>query len=235
MLAVAAILAVASCAQVLTGFGYSLLSVPLLGLITGPVDAVVGSSILVLLVNLIVAARERAHIRWPVARTVLLGGLPGLPLGLWLLHVLPVRTLSIMIAVVVLAGTVAIWTGLRIRPRSLTIGLAGLLSGALTTSAGVNGPPMAAVFAAMGLPPRPFRATLAAIFVVVGLGAVAGFAMTGEISPTGWLITVVGGPAVALGWLVGDRIFTRVRNFRIVVLCALVLASLTTLTRAVLG
>ncbi|WIM92576.1 sulfite exporter TauE/SafE family protein [Actinoplanes oblitus] len=235
MLAVALILGVAACAQVVTGFGYSLLSVPLLGLVVGPVDAVVGSTILVLFVNLVMAVRDRSHVRWAVARTVLVAGLPGLPIGLWLLHVLTARTLSVLIAVVVLAGTVAIGAGLRIRPRSLTLAAAGLLSGVLTTSAGVNGPPMAAVFSAMGLPPRPFRATLAAVFAVAGLGAVAGFAVTGQITSTAWLVTMVGGPAVVAGWLAGDRIFTRLTNFRTVVLCALVLASLTTLGRAVAG
>jgi uncharacterized membrane protein YfcA len=235
MLAVAAILAVASCAQVITGFGYSLLSVPLLGLIVGPVDAVVGSTILVLLVNLVIAARDRAYVQWRIARTVLIAGLAGLPFGLWLLRLLPARSLAVLIALVVLAGTVAIWVGLRIRPNNVTIAAAGLLSGVLTTSTGVNGPPMAAVFAAMGLPPRPFRATLAAIFVVVGAGAAVGFALTGQITHTAWLITVVGGPAVALGWLVGERVFARLTNFRHVVLCALLLASLVTLARAVLG
>lgn len=234
-LGVAAILAVASCAQVITGFGYSLLSVPLLGLIVGPVDAVVGSGILVTLVNLVVAVRDREHVRWPIARTVLVAGPAGLPIGLWVLHVLPARALSIVIAVVVLGGTVAIWRGLRLSPSPITIAGAGLLSGILTTSVGVNGPPMAAVFSAMAMPPRPFRATLAAIFVPVGLGGVIGFALTGAISHRAWLLVAIGIPAVAAGWLTGDRIFTRLTSFRTVVLCALVLASAITLARALLG
>ncbi|BCY10281.1 sulfite exporter TauE/SafE family protein [Actinoplanes sp. L3-i22] len=233
-LTVAVILAVASCAQVITGFGYSLLSVPLLGLIVGPVDAVVGSTILVLLVNLAVAVRDRAHVRWPIARTVLIAGLAGLPLGLWLLRVLPARALSILIAVVVLAGTGAIWRGLRVSPHPVTIAAAGLLSGILTTSAGVNGPPMAAVLAATGLPPRVFRATLAAIFVPVGLGGVLGFAVTGVISHVAWLVTAIGIPAVVVGWLAGERVFARLTNFRYVVLTALVVASIVTLGRALL-
>ncbi len=234
-LGVAAILAVASCAQVITGFGYSLLSVPLLGLIIGPVDAVVGSAILVSLVNLVVAVRDRAHVRWPIARTVLIAGLTGLPLGLWLLTLLPPRALSIMIAVVVLAGTAAIWRGLRLTPRPVTIAAAGLLAGVLTTSVGVNGPPLAAVFSAMGLPPRPFRATLAAVFVPVTLGGLLGFAVTGVITHVAWLVTAIGIPAVTLGWLVGDRIFARLTSFRTVVLCALLLASVVTLARAILA
>jgi uncharacterized membrane protein YfcA len=235
VLGAAGILTVASLAQAATGFGFSLLAVPLLGLIAGPVDAVVGSSVLAVLLNAVAVTRDHAEVRWRTARTVLLAGVAGLPLGLLALTLLPARTLTMLIALCVLAGTVAIWRGLRIRAGRTAIAAAGFLSGVLTTATGVNGPPMAAAFSAMGLPPRQFRATLAAVFVVVGPIGVLGFALAGRLTTGSLIIAAAGLPAIAAGWWAGDRIFARLTDparFRIVVLCGLTAASLTTLLRA---
>ncbi|MDI6101840.1 sulfite exporter TauE/SafE family protein [Actinoplanes sp. NEAU-A12] len=235
ILIAAGVLAVAALAQAATGFGFSLLAVPLLGLVVGPVDAVVGSSILAVLINAAAVTRDHAEVRWRTARTVLVAGLAGLPFGLLLLTLLPARTLTILIAVCVLGGAFAIWRGLRLRAGRAAIAAAGFLSGILTTATGVNGPPMAAAFSAMGLPPRQFRATLAAIFVVVGPAGLLGFALAGQFTARSLTVAAVGLPAVALGWWAGDRLFTQLTDparFRTVVLCALVAASAITLFRA---
>jgi uncharacterized membrane protein YfcA len=237
VLGAAGILTVASLAQATTGFGFSLLAVPLLGLIAGPVDAVVGSSILAVLLNAVAVTRDRTEVRWGAARTVLLAGLAGLPFGLLALTLLPARTLTVLIALCVLAGTVAIWRGLRIRAGRTAMATAGFLSGVLTTATGVNGPPMAAAFSAMGLPPRQFRATLAAVFVVVGPIGVLGFALAGRLTAGSLLIAAAGLPAIVAGWWAGDRIFallTDPARFRVVVLSGLAVASATTLVRAAL-
>jgi uncharacterized protein len=238
VLGAAGVLAVAALAQAATGFGFSLLAVPLLGLVAGPVDAVVGSSVLAVVLNAVAVSRDHTQVRWRTARTVLAAGLAGLPLGLLALTLLPARSLTILIALCVLGGTFAIWRGLRIRAGRAAVAAAGFLSGILTTATGVNGPPMAAAFSAMGLPPRQFRATLAAIFVVVGPLGVLGFALAGQFTTRSLIIAAAGLPAVAAGWWAGDRIFghlTDPARFRAVALCALTAASALTLLRAALS
>ncbi|MBB4749808.1 sulfite exporter TauE/SafE family protein [Actinoplanes lobatus] len=236
ILGAAGILAAAALAQAATGFGFSLLAVPLLGLVAGPVDAVVGSSVLACLINAVAVARDHGAVRWRTARTVLAAGLAGLPFGLLLLTVLPARSLTVLIAFCVLAGAAAIWRGLRIRGGRAAMLTSGFVSGLLTTATGVNGPPMAAAFSAMGLPPRQFRATLAAIFMVVGPLGVAGFVLAGQFTTRAGVIALAGLPAVVGGWWAGDRLFARLTDpdlFRRVVLAALCVASLITLARAV--
>ncbi|MEU4626911.1 sulfite exporter TauE/SafE family protein [Actinoplanes sp. NPDC023801] len=235
VLGAAGIITLAALAQATTGFGFSLLAVPLLSLTAGPVDAVVGSSVLAVLLNAVAVTRDHTEVRWRTARTVLLAGVAGLPFGLLALILLPARVLTMLIAVCVLGGTVAIWRGLRIRAGRTAMATAGFLSGVLTTATGVNGPPMAAAFTAMGLPPRQFRATLAAVFVVVGPIGVAGFVLAGRFTTDSLIIAAAGLPAVAAGWWAGDRLFGRLTDparFRTVVLCGLTAASVTTLLRA---
>ena len=51
--------------------------------------------------------------------------------------------------------------------------VAGFLSGALTTSISINGPPLALWLESHDVPPREFRTTLAAAFVVLDVAGVA--------------------------------------------------------------
>ncbi|MEV6595756.1 sulfite exporter TauE/SafE family protein [Actinoplanes sp. NPDC051346] len=232
---IAAILAIASLAQAVTGFGFSLLSVPLLGIIVGPIEAVVGSSIVVLLLNVLIVFRDHGSVQWKTARIVLVAGIAGLPLGLLLLRLLPSRVLSMFIAVVVMAGALAIWRGVRVSPGRASVAAAGVVSGVLTTATGINGPPLAAAFSAMDLRPRQFRATLAAIFAIVGVFGVAGFAATGQISDSSLWVALIGVPAIAVGGYVGNKVFSRISNekvFRYLVLCGLALAAIAILAKA---
>lgn len=235
---VAAVLAVAALAQAATGFGFSLLAVPLVGLLAGPVEAVVGTTVLAAVINLFAVVKDRAEVRQRTAGTVLVAGLAGLPFGLVLLALLSERTLTILIALCVLAGAAAIWRGLRITAGGPAVAVAGFVSGVLTTSTGINGPPMAAAFSAMGLPPRQFRATLAAVFVVVGPAGIAGFVIAGQVTTGALTIAAIGLPAIAAGWWAGDRLFAHLTDparFRTVVLWGLAAASLITLARAVIS
>ncbi|GAA1612061.1 sulfite exporter TauE/SafE family protein [Actinoplanes couchii] len=238
LLGVAAVLIVAALAQAVTGFGFSLLAVPLVGLLTGPVEAVAGTTVLAAVINLFAVVKDHGEVRRRTAATVLIAGLTGLPFGLLLLTLLPARTLTILIAVCVLGGAVAIWRGVRIRSGGPAVVAAGFLSGVLTTSTGVNGPPMAAAFSAMGLTPREFRATLAAVFVIVGPAGVIGFVLAGQFSAGALAIALVGLPAIAIGWWAGDRLFTRLTDparYRTVALWGLAAASAITLARALVG
>jgi uncharacterized membrane protein YfcA len=228
------ILGVASLAQAVTGFGFSLLAVPLLAMIVGPVDAVVGSSMVVLPLNAVIMLRDRTSVEWKIAGNVLVAGLLGLPVGLVVLRLVPSRFLSGFISVVVLGATFAIWKGMRIQPNRTSIAAVGLVSGILTTATGINGPPLAATFSAMDLHPRRFRATMATIFVTIGLAGLMGFIVTSQMSTSSLHLFLMGVPAVAAGWYLGDLVFSRIADtaiFRTVVLCSLAAISGMTLAK----
>lgn len=221
------ILLISAAAQAVTGFGFSLICVPLLALIAGPHAAVVGSSIVALLLSTMTVLQDRREIRHRTAAGILLAALLGLPLGLLALATLPARELTVVIALVVLGFTVMIWRGLRLGGGRATVVTVGVLCGALTTSTGMNGPPLVAAFQAMDYPPRAFRGTLGAILLGIGVLGVGGFAVTGQLTHPAALIALVGTPAVAAGWYLGDMVFRRVSGpgFRRIVLVALAVTS----------
>jgi len=102
-------------------------------------------------------------------------------------------------------------TGLRVDGRGLP--LAGVVSGGLLTSTGMNGPPL--VTALVDREPRRYRATLQAVFAGQDAVAVVAFAALGHIDADVLMLALGGVAGLPLGWRVGDAIFDRVSPERL--------------------
>lgn len=211
-------------AQSVSGFGFALVTVPLLAMVVDPATAVVIAAVTGIGLSLAVAVRERRHVRWPVAGALSATALFGVPIGLLVLVTLPQRSLSVLIALVVLGCVALVWSGARIRTGRVGIGAVGVLVGVLTTATGTNGPPLVAVFHCLGYDPRTLRATLAAVFSGAGLIGLAGFAVAGRIDAEVLRLSLAALPAVPLGWWLGNLLFDRISPavFRRIILVGLV-------------
>ncbi|MFC0504480.1 sulfite exporter TauE/SafE family protein [Micromonospora costi] len=211
-------------AQAVSGFGYALVTVPLLAATIDPRSAVVVSALTSIGLTLTAAVRERAYARWRVAAILNAAALLGLPVGLLVLARAPERALSAIIAVVVLGCVALVWSGVRIRTGPVGLGAVGVLVGVLTAATGTNGPPLVAAFHSLGYEPRVFRATVAATFAGTGLMGLAGFLLAGQVHADVLRLSLVALPAVPLGWWLGNRVFHRIdpRVFRRIVLLGLI-------------
>ncbi|MEO3888375.1 sulfite exporter TauE/SafE family protein [Nonomuraea sp. B5E05] len=234
---VVVIAALAAFAQALSGFGFALVAVPLLTLLVGPQTAVTVVTALGGLLALAIAVHQRRHVEGRTAVLVTGAGLVGMPLGLLAITALSARSLSVLIACVVLAFTLLLGRGVTLRRGAGPAAAAGFVSGALLTSTGMNGPPVVAAFQAMKLEPREFRATLQATFCAGDALAVLGFIAVGRLTADSLLLTAVGLPGMAVGWWLGDRIFARTdpQRFRRIVLAVLVASACTALIQAALA
>jgi uncharacterized membrane protein YfcA len=210
-------------AQAVSGFGYALVTVPLLAAALDPRSAVVVSALTGIGATVTAAVRERAFARWRVALALTGTGLLGLPVGLLVLAYAPERLLSAVIAVVTLGCGALVWSGARVRTGPAGLGMIGVLVGVLTAATGTNGPPLVAAFHSLGYEPRTFRATLAATFAGTGLMGLAGFAAAGQVHADVLRTALVTLPAVPLGWWLGNRLFHRLDPvvFRRIVLVGL--------------
>ncbi|MEH1011554.1 sulfite exporter TauE/SafE family protein [Micromonospora sp. CPCC 206060] len=204
------IVLLAAVAQAVSGFGFALVAVPLLAVTTDARTAVVATSLASLALTLITMAREWRYVRWRTAGLLTGTAVLGMPVGLLILVVTPDRLLTALIAVVVLGCAMLVWSGVRMRTGRPAVGAVGVLVGVLTTATGANGPPLVAAFHSFGYDPRTFRATLAAIFTGSGAIGIVGFLAAGQVDAGTLRIAVLGLPAVALGWWLGNRVFARV-------------------------
>jgi hypothetical protein len=156
--------------------------------------------------------RHRQQVAWGPVLWISVAALLGMPVGLLALLWLSARTLTVLIGLVLLAFIVVLIRAIHLPQRRAVEATVGFLSGTLLTSTGVNGPPIVAAFHAMRLPPVIFRGTLLATLCVQDVVAVCAFGALGQITPVCLVVMAAGLPGLALGWLVGDRVFARFRG-----------------------
>jgi uncharacterized membrane protein YfcA len=221
-MALAAIAALAgSFVQSTTGFGFALVLSPALFAVMDPVEAVMALLVLGFVLSLLVLfERGRPeHVDWRSLVPMLLAALPGLAVGAVALTRLSQQVLQVAVGVAVVG--VAAWQ-MRSRltvhthePVGVGAGLgAGFLSGALTTSINVSGPPVVLWLEAREVSPEEFRASLAATFLALDVaGGVLILAAEGSDSFDAGRV----GPLLAIvivGYALGALAFRRLDRER---------------------
>ena len=238
-LAIAAVLVtlIASVAQSVTGFGFALFVVPVLTVVAGPKVAVVTMTAIGVPLVAFNAVRWRRDIARAIALLLAGTAVVGMPVGVVLIRTANDRVLAAIVGAVVLILTLAIWRGLAVPPGRPTLIAAGVMSGALSTSVGTNGPPLVVALDAERLPPPPFRATLQTIFALEGSVAFLTFWAGGLVTGDVLVATALGIPAAIAGALAGDRLSARIdrARFRALVLLTLALSGAAAVASAVLG
>jgi len=211
-MALAAVAAFAGAAvQSATGLGFALVLSPALFVVLEPAEAVTAVLLLGAALCALVLVESRRVATHGLTR-LLLPALPGLGAGVALLSALSKEPLQVGvgIAVVVAAG----WQLLHPAPIRFPAWVAGALSGALTTSISVNGPPLALWLESEDVSPPRFRTTLAAAFLILDILG-AGAIVSSEGLDTVDLGTL--GPllaSVVAGYVVGALAFRRLDTER---------------------
>lgn len=205
---VALIVAVAACAQMVSGFGFALMAVPLMGLAIDLKTAVVVSTICGTASNTYQAVTDREHRDGRMVRVLVVASFIGMPFGVFILDRVGVDTLRIVIGVFVLLALVAVMSDRQPREfggQAIEVA-AGILSGVLATSTSTNGPPLVLLLRARGLTPAVFRATINTVFCVVAVVSIAAFAIAGRISSEVLVGSLVALPGLVIGVVVGGRL-----------------------------
>ena len=209
--------------QSATGFGFALVSAPLLFAAAEPEQAVGLLIVLGLIVNLMTLGTEGRRPQ-PLVRdslTILAWAIPGVFAGALALRALDATALQVGVTAGVFA-TLAV-RALARRRRDAGAGeppwwaapATGLASGALTTSTNTAGPPVVLYMLARGATPVQTRDTLTTTFVgfsVLGAAALALSGTEGAVPHADALAALV--PAVVIGHLAGRPVFARIAEHR---------------------
>jgi len=222
-IAVAAGVAVAAgaCVQSATGFGFALVSAPLLFAATDPAQAIGLLIVLGTEVNLLTLFGERrrpAPLR-PDWLWLLAWSIPGALAGVAVLRALDAVALQVAVTVGVLVSLAVRWRTLRSedepsgRPPAWALPFSGFAAGGLTTSTNTAGPPLVLYLLHREASPVKVRDTLPIVFLglsVVGALALAVTGTSGAVPEAAWLAALV--PVVAVGHVAGRPIFARLAH-----------------------
>lgn len=212
---VAALFAAFAAAYVrgLAGFGMAILLVPVLALAMTPVEAVLvtnGVSVLIGLSEMRAILREAERSAWAIIAGVAVATAP----GLWLLSITPNAVARVLIAFVALSAFVAVLLPRRAAemPGPLHTGATGLATGLLTGFAGMPGPPVVPYYVGRDIPRSVAKASMLLVFTASsGVGLVSGAAL-GMMRWEYMLLSLLLLPAVLVGNRLGARKFGQVEE-----------------------
>lgn len=209
-----------------TGFGFSLLAVPLL------LFFFEGTLVIPLLVLLSLAMNGAvwidcgSHLSRRTLGGLLLGGVAGLLPGLWILNLFPASALRLTAGLFVTASALALLLGFRrpLPPRLWALLAVGFASGLLNGSLSMSGPPVILFLANQGADKNVFRSTLAGYFLSLNVVTTVLFLAKGMITRPTMGLYFACLPALAAGTLLGIVLARRVpeRLFRLLALVVLI-------------
>ncbi len=207
------IVAMASCSQTISGFGFTLVSVPLLAIVMPPLQAVSLAILISTPLAIVRSTREWKDVSWPSAKRLGLASLIGMPLGIALTSHLPDRPLRLIIGVAVAVAGVALATGFRIRSESPSVDLvAGFVSGVLATTTGTNGPPLVIALHSRRVAPVIFRATLVVVYLFANVVSLALFWYYGRLNGNAVKLTGITFVPMLLGNALGTSLVPKVND-----------------------
>lgn len=237
LILIASAIFAASLVQVVAGFGFALLCMPIMVISVPVEEAVVISALTSIMSTTWMAVHLRHHAQVPLLRRLVLASFVGMPLGLVILNVVSDFALQLTLGISVLIATALLATNANLSHVGPRMDYAmGFTSGVLNTSLSTNGPPLVFDLQARRLTADQFRATISATFALGNVVGIALFIADGKVNRTGLKATAIALPAWAAGQLIGWPLRKHVdgERFRILVLCLLCAAGVSTILFAVL-
>ena len=189
------------------GFGFALISVPLLSLLN-PLFAPVPQLLVVFPLTLAIVLRERHAVEVKSTLWIFAGRIPGALVGVALLKLLSSAALDILMSSMVFVGVALVVSRGSFRRTSAREFSAGVASGTMAMVSAIGGPPIALLYRNDSGP--TVRANLGLVFAIGLCITISVRALAGEVS---WEEVVIGAallPAVWLGLRASKKLIPRV-------------------------
>ena len=197
----------------LTGFGMAILLVPVLALALPPVEAVVLTNALALMIG---ATEIRSLVRDAERSAWVIGALVVVttPLGLYALSLTGRDVARLIIALIAFSAFVAILLPRRGEgtPGRGVTGAVGVLSGLMTGYAGMPGPPVVPYYAGRDLPRATAKASMQLIFTIAASAGLVSATWLGILRLELLLFAVLILPVIIIGNRLGARVSGRVSD-----------------------
>ena len=217
--------------QAATGIGFGLIAGPIILIVTNSGSAIQVSILLSLVIALVLAPSLHSRADRVLLKRLLIGTVPGLPLGIYVFTLVGVDMLKLLAGLAVLFMAL-ITTGVlkfsrnedsAANGRAADLGI-GVVSGAMCSSLGMPGPVVAARMMVLEQSKETLRATVLVLFVFSYIAAIAAQAAMVGLSHDGLILTATLAPATLIGVFCGklvvewisERAFRRIISFMLI-------------------
>ncbi|UOQ50368.1 sulfite exporter TauE/SafE family protein [Gracilibacillus caseinilyticus] len=201
------IILVASVLQTSTGFGFSIMATPFLLMLFLPQEAIQINIILSLLISVSLIWKLSNDIDFTLLKRFIISSIVGVPFGIVIFIFVNINAFKIGVSILLLALTLLLICNVKVKPTRNRDFIIGGLSGLLTTSVGMPGPPLLLYFTGTDTEKGKLRATTLAFYLFIYL-----ISLITQIIFTGsnkliWESSLYAIPIVFLGLFIGQIIF----------------------------
>jgi len=219
------------------GFGFSLVSVPLLIIFLSPKIVVPVLIIHSLFINLYLTYSCRKNIETRRVLPLFVFGLIGTIIGAKILLFMAAQSLKIFISITIAVIALAYLLGfnMKIKNEKLAYGPVGTLSGILNGSISMSGPPLIFFFTNQGVKKHIFRANLLSYFLLLNIITIPVYLIDGLLTEEVLLYSAALLPGLVAGAFTGNKLSHLLpeRIFRRIVLIVVMLSGIVSFTLAV--
>ncbi|OAB89107.1 permease [Janibacter melonis] len=204
------------------GFGMGMIAAPVVALVQ-PTLLPATLVLLAAVVTTLTLVTDRQHVDLRGTGWALTGRVPGSVAGAAVVALAPDRVLALLVAAVVLAGTVITGLGWRPEPTKGALLTAGAASGLFGTATSIGGPPMALVW--QGHHGARLRGTMSAFFLVGSAVSVATLAVAGAVDAEIMRAVLLLLPMPVVGFVLSrglNRVLDPVRQRRVAIAVSVV-------------
>ncbi len=226
---------IAALIQIVAGFGFALLAMPVMTLAIDPKTAVVVSALTGIFVTSWQAIRSRADADRILVRRLTTAAYAGMPFGLLVFIEVNDAALRLLLGVAVLLAVVLLALRINMHHAGPRFDYAaGFVSGVLNTSLSTNGPPLAFALQARQISAETFRATITMVFALSNILGLSLFVASGRITRDGLAAAAITIPAMILGQVLGFPLRKHIHGerFRYLVLVLMTGAAISAIVNA---
>lgn len=213
--------------QGITGFGYSLIALPLLVLILPPVIVTPFLILSSIAINTVLIYKLRESINIKIVKPLIFPALVGTPLGIYLLQAVPSYIIKIFAGVIIFITSLALMKNHKfsMKKSKLTNFFIGLSSGILNGSTSMSGPPIILFFAANNEKKDSLKGNFALFAIITNIVAIAAFIISGGLDFYTIKISLINLPSLFIGTYLGILLANNIKEefFRKIVLIFIML------------
>lgn len=200
--------------QGLTGFGFSILAVPLITMFISPKTAVPILLIYSIIINIIVLYSTLKAVDIKKILILLLAGIVTMPLGTHLLVIMNENLLKIFIGTMILIFGILLLIGFRKKFKNEKIAMlpVGMLSGLLGGSISISGPPIILFLSNQDVDKHTFRGNLAIYFLILNIFTLPVYYWNGLLTSKVWSYSLTFLPGLLVGVFVGNLFSNKIKD-----------------------
>ena len=217
------IVLIASMLQTSTGYGFSIIGTPFLLLLYPAHMAIQINIILSICLSAVMIFNIRKEVDQSLVIRLIKGSILGLIIGIFVYLFLDIQLLKMTVGVIILVLTVLLMFQVTMKQTEKKDYVTGGISGVLTTSIGVPGPPLLLYFSGAGIDKTTLRSTTLAYYLFVYSASLMMQISFGGTSKETWIFSLIAIPPLFIGVLLGQLLFKWISQLTFLIITYIIL------------